>query len=76
MNKLAQMRQKRRTESGTAGMSTTSNAELLFIEAELAAGGRAENYHIPSDESVLGEIQARCKQHDIEPAWVVVDGVE
>lgn len=76
MNKLFQMRQKRTANSGSAGLSTTSNSELCLIEAELAVEGRADNYHIPADESVLGEVQGRCKQQDIDPAWVVVDGVE
>jgi hypothetical protein len=47
-----------------------------MIEAELAAEGRAENYHVPRDESVLGEVQGRCKRQDLTPAWTVVDGVE
>lgn len=76
MNVLSQMRQKRKQRSGDAGRSITDNPELCMIEAELAAEGRADNYHIPSGESVLGEVQARCERNDLDPAWVVVDEIE
>jgi len=73
-NPLARMRQTR--QNADAPFSTTSDAELCMIEAELAAEERIANYHVPADESVLGQVQARCKQNDLTPAWVVVDGVE
>lgn len=76
MNVLSQMRRKRRANSGDAGLSTSGDVDLLVKEAELAAEGRADNYHVPSDESVLGQVQARCEQADLEPAWVVVDGIK
>lgn len=75
MNVPSQMRRERRANSGDAGLSASGNADLLVKEAELAAEGRAENYHVPSDESVLGQVQARCEQNDLEPAWTVVDGI-
>jgi hypothetical protein len=69
-------RQDAQPDDGAAGRSTSSNFEVLLTEAELAAERRAENYHVPANKEILGGVQARCKEQDLDPAWVVVDGVE
>lgn len=71
---LAQMRKNR--YAADAPYSSSSNAELCVIEAELAAEGRIENYHVPTEESVVGQVQARCEQADLEPAWTVIDDLQ
>lgn len=76
---LARIRKARaqaQSDDDSPGRSTSSSFEVLLTEAELAAEGRAENYHVPTDKQTLGGVQARCKEQDLEPAWVVVDGVE
>jgi hypothetical protein len=74
--RIRRARARAQPEDDPAGRSTSSSFEVLLTEAKLAAEGRADNYHVPADKQTLGGVQARCKEQDLDPAWVVVDGVE
>jgi hypothetical protein len=76
-NLLDRIREARKANQAdeSPGVSTTDSFEILLTEAKLAAEGRVNNYHVPASEEVLGGVQARCKEQDLEPAWRVIDGV-
>lgn len=62
-----------------AAPSTTSNMEVLEIEAKQADEATAEelermNPHIPSNDDVLRELLERLQSMDLTPAWEVCDG--
>ena len=62
-----------------AAPSTTSNIDILWIEAEQAAEASADelermNPHIPSNDEVLEQAVGRIEDEGLIPAWEVVDG--
>lgn len=55
------------------GISTTSNLEIIRIEAELADVGRdVKNIHVPANDEVLDQSIDMLRSHDLTPAWEVV----
>ena len=60
----------------TPGISTTSSLELITLEAELVAEGRAvDNYHIPANDGVLDRALEKLNGKGLTPAWEAdVDG--
>ena len=54
----------------TPGISTTSNMEIIKIEAELADEGRdVENLHVPANDEILDRSLEMLEDHDLSPAW-------
>lgn len=59
----------------SAAPSTTSNLEVLRVEAEQAANGRTDmNPHLPSNDDVLDTATETIKDAGLTPAWEVIDG--
>lgn len=58
---------------GQAAPSTTSNIDILCIEAELAAEGRiGTNPHLPSSAEVYEQAIERIEAEGLTPAWEAV----
>ena len=54
------------------GISTTSNMEIIRIEAELAdEGGEVKNLHVPANDELLDQALDLLDDHDLTPAWEV-----
>lgn len=54
------------------GISTTSNMEIIRIEAELADdGGEVKNLHVPANDELLDRALEMLADHDLVPAWEV-----
>lgn len=54
--------------------STTTNTEIIRIEAEQAAEGREDmNPHLPANDEVLAEALTILEREGLLPAWEVVD---
>lgn len=53
-------------------VSTTSDVEILVIEAELAADGRTpSNPHVPSSKDVLQRAETNLESRGLTPAWEI-----
>ena len=58
------------------GRRTSSNIELLMIEAELVGEGKElDNPAIPSDK-VIETVLDRIDSRDLQPAWIAMRGGE
>ena len=54
------------------GISTTSNMEIIRIEAELAdEGGEVKNLHVPANDELLDQALEMLEGQDLTPAWEV-----
>lgn len=61
----------------TSGPSTTSNLDILYAEAEIAADAESsdelgDNPHIPATDDILEALRDRLENDDLQPAWEVV----
>lgn len=54
----------------TSGISTTSNMEIILIEAKMAAEGDFEgNPHLPSNDRILEQASRVLGERGLTPAW-------